>query len=106
MPGPAYLPVPLDFSHICHATNTKTEVFTAKGTSNGACDAGLAHTWRAMEAEDLALGGPSELADSYELLWKPRKISAPEGTGLQSQSPTGPSPSSCEESLACPKGLG
>lgn len=68
VPRLAYLPVPLDFSHICHAANTETEVFPAKGTGNGARDAGLAHPWWAMEAEDLALGGASELADSYELL--------------------------------------
>lgn len=74
--GPAYLPVPLDFCHICHATNTKAEVFTAKGTGNGACNAGLAHTWRAVEAEDLALCGASELADCNELLWKPSWLSA------------------------------
>lgn len=50
------LPVPLYLSHICHASNTEAEVLAVQGASDGAGDAGLAHTRGTVEAEDLALG--------------------------------------------------
>lgn len=90
--GPAYQPVPLDFCHICHAANTEPEVLATKGTSDRACDAGFAYTRWAVEAEDLALCGASQLADCNELLWKPRWLSA-QGVALQSEGRKGLPPS-------------
>jgi hypothetical protein len=60
--------VPLDLSHIGHAAHTEAEVLAVEGPCDGAGDAGLAHTRGAIEAEDLALGGATELANSNELL--------------------------------------
>lgn len=60
--------MPLDLGHICHASNTEAEVLPVQGTGDGPGDAGLAHARRAVEAEDLALGGAPELADGDELL--------------------------------------
>lgn len=62
------LPVPFDLSHISHAPDAEAEVLSVQGTGNGASNAGLAHARGTVEAEDLALGGASELADSDELL--------------------------------------
>lgn len=62
------LPVPLDLGHIGHAPNAEAEVLAIQGAGDGAGNAGLAHPRGAVEAEDLALGGASELADSNELL--------------------------------------
>lgn len=62
------LPVSLDLSHVSHAPDAEAEVLSVQGTGNGAGNAGLAHARRAVEAEDLALGRASELADGNELL--------------------------------------
>lgn len=61
--------MPLNLGHICHATDTEAEVLSVQGSSDGTGDAGLAHTRGAVEAEDLALGRASELADGNEFLW-------------------------------------
>lgn len=61
--------MPLNLGHIRHATDTEAEVLSVQGSSDGTGDAGLAHTRGAVEAEDLALGRASELADGNEFLW-------------------------------------
>lgn len=63
-----HTPVALDFCHIRHATHAEAEVFPVQGTSNRAGNAGLPNPWRAIETEDLALCGSSQLADSNEFL--------------------------------------
>lgn len=60
--------MPLDLGHVGHAPNAEAEVLAIQGAGDGAGNAGLAHARGAVEAEDLALGGASELADSNELL--------------------------------------
>lgn len=59
----------LDLSHVGHAPDAEAEVLAVQSAGNGTGDAGLTHARGAIEAEDLALGGASELADCNELLW-------------------------------------
>ena len=67
-------PVTFDLCHVGHAAHTEAEVLSVESPGDGAGDAGLAHPWGAVEAEDLPLGGASELAHRYELLQGGRGI--------------------------------
>lgn len=69
---PNHAPVSFDLCHVSHSPNAEAEIFTVQGPGDGTGDAGLANPRRAIEAEDLALRGSSELADCNEFL---------EGTG-------------------------
>lgn len=57
-----------DLSHVRHAAHAEPEVLPVQRPGDGAGDGGLAYPGGAVEAEDLALGGASQLADGDELL--------------------------------------
>ena len=61
-------PVTFDLCHVCHAPHTEAEVLSVESPGDGTGDAGLAHSWGAVETQDLPLGGASQLAHCYELL--------------------------------------
>lgn len=61
-------PVTFDLSHVSHSSYTEPEVLSVKCSGNGAGNGGLPYTRRAIETQDLPLGGTSELAHCNELL--------------------------------------
>jgi len=58
--------VPFDLSNIRKAANREAEESPPQRTRNGLADTRLANTGWANEADDLALYGPAQFADSEE----------------------------------------
>mmetsp|Transcript_108233 Transcript_108233/g.231082 ORF Transcript_108233/g.231082 Transcript_108233/m.231082 type:complete len:500 (+) Transcript_108233:594-2093(+) len=60
-------PVALDLCHIVETSDAKAVELAAQGLCNGSADRRLANAGRANEAENLALHGPTQDANRYEL---------------------------------------
>lgn len=56
----------LHFGDINKASDGEAEELSVKGSSDGFTNGCLAHTGRSDKAEDLALHGPSQLANSQK----------------------------------------
>jgi hypothetical protein len=61
------LAVAADLGLVMHSAERDTDVLTSEGTRHGLAEAGLAHSRRAVEAEDGRLHVPFQLKDSQVL---------------------------------------
>lgn len=67
-------PVPFNLSNIGHASHAESEVFSVEGSGYRPGDGGLSHARRPVEAQDLPLGGATQLAHCYKFLRERRSF--------------------------------
>lgn len=61
-------PVSFNLCNISHSSHTEPEILSVQSSGYGASNGGLSYTWRTIEAQNLSLGGATQLTHRNELL--------------------------------------